>query len=133
MQKKRSQLETKTLPMTRLTGKVIHIAKVGNHPPTSMLPKPATVRRGEYTCRILEMHLQLRDKHLKMIVCIYKFLYQNFMVTVKQKSTIDTHPIKKKQSKHNTKNNHQTTRKDNRKKGRKKDQKTSPKQLTKWQ
>ena len=42
-------------------------------------------------------------------------LYQNFMVTANQKSTIDTHRNRKKQYKCNTKDSHQTTREANRK------------------
>ena len=56
------------------------------------------------------MHLKLRDKKLKTILCIYKLLYQNLMVTANQKSTIDIHTQKKKQSKHNTKDIHQVIR-----------------------
>ena len=37
------------------------------------------------------------------------------MVTANQKSTIDTHTKKKKESKHNTKVSHQTTREQKRK------------------
>ena len=48
--------------MTRLTSKDIDIVKVGNHPHTNMLPKPEITRRGGYKCRILEMHLKLRDE-----------------------------------------------------------------------
>ena len=40
------------------------------------------------------------------------------MVTANQKSTIDTHKNKKKQSKYNTKDSHQTIREE----GKKKDQ-----------
>ena len=56
------------------------------------------------------MHLKLRDKQLKTILCMYKLLYQNLMVTANQKSTIDIHTQKKKQSKHNTKDIHQVIR-----------------------
>ena len=56
------------------------------------------------------MHLKLRDKKLKTILCIYKLLYQNLMVIANQKSTIDIHTQKKKQSKHNTKDIHQVIR-----------------------
>ena len=38
-----------------------HTVKVGNHSYTNMISKPAIVRREEYKCRILEMHLKLRD------------------------------------------------------------------------
>ena len=46
VEKKRPQLETKILQMTRLTSKGTHIVKVGNHPHTNMLPKSEIVRRG---------------------------------------------------------------------------------------
>ena len=45
MEKKRPQLETKILQMTRPTSKVIHTVKVGNHLQTNMLPKPEITRR----------------------------------------------------------------------------------------
>ena len=35
------------------------------------------------------MHLQLRDKQLKTISCLYRLLYQNFRATANQKSTTD--------------------------------------------
>ena len=44
---------------------------------------------------------------------MYILLYQNFMVSANQKSTIDTHTKKEKQSKHNTKDSHQITREEN--------------------
>ena len=84
-----------------------------------MLPKPEIMRRGGYKYRTLEVHLQLRDQQLKTILYIYGILHQNFMVTANQKSTMDTHTNRKKQSKQNTKDSHQTTR-------------TNPKHLTKW-
>ena len=71
MGKKRSQLETKIVQMTRLASKGIHIVRVGNHPHTNMLSKPDIMRRGGYKCRIMEMHLQLRDQQLKKQNCIY--------------------------------------------------------------
>ena len=40
MKKKRSQLEPRKLPMTKLTSKDKHIVKVGNHPYTNMKSKP---------------------------------------------------------------------------------------------
>ena len=55
------------------------------------------------------------------------------MVTVNQKSIIDTHTNKKKKSKHNTKDSHQTTREENKaRREEKRSTKTNPKQLTKW-
>ena len=63
------------------------------------------------------MHLQLRDQQLKTIWYKYRLLYQSFMITANQKSIIDTHTNKNKQSKHSTKDGYQTTRE-----GKKKDQ-----------
>ena len=55
------------------------------------------------------------------------------MVTTNQKSTIDTHTKKKKESKHNTKVSHQITREENKRGSEEKiPTKTNPKQLTKW-
>ena len=57
-------------------------------------------------------------------------LYQNFTVTTKQKSTIDTYTKNKKQSKHNTKDSHQITREENKSgRGKKRPTKTTSKQL----
>ena len=97
--------------MTRLTIKDIYIVKIGNHPSTIMLPKSEIVRRGEYRCRRLEMHLQLRDQQLKTVS--YRLLCQDFRATTNQKSTIDTHRNKKIQLKYSTKDSHQTTRRQN--------------------
>ena len=92
------------------------------------------MRRGEYKCRILGIHLKVRDQQLKTILYIYRLLYQNLIVIANKKSTIDTHTIKKKKSRHNTEYSHQFTREEN-KRGReeKKPTKANPKQLTKWQ
>ena len=57
------------------------------------------------------MHLKLRDQQLKPIMYIYRQLYQNLMVTVKQNT--DIHTNKKKDSKHKIKNSHQITREEN--------------------
>ena len=69
MEKKRPQLETKILQMTRLTSKGIHMVKVGNYPHKNMLPKSEIVRRGGYKCRIPEMHL--KDQQFKTILYMY--------------------------------------------------------------
>ena len=59
------------------------------------------MRGGEYKCRVVKMHLKLRDKqHLKnhinieIDIDIDILLYINLMVTTNQKSVIDTN-IKK--------------------------------------
>ena len=72
------------------------------------------------------MYLQLRDQQFKTILCIYIYiyihtlLYQNFMVTANQKSTINEYADKKKQSKSNTKDVHQTTREENKRRSEEK-------------
>ena len=85
--------------MEKLTDKGKHIVKVGNHVHTNMISKPATVRRGENKCRILEMHLKLKEQQIKTSLFAYRLLYQNFMATANQKSTIDTHTKQKNGSK----------------------------------
>ena len=77
-----------------------------------MPPKSATLRRGEYKCRTVEMHLLLSDQQLKTISYIYRLLYQNFRIMANQKSTTDTQ-TKKNQLKYNTKDSNQTTRGEN--------------------
>ena len=68
--------------MENLTGKGKHTVNVGNHLHTTMISKPAIVRRGEYKCKILEMHLKWKDQQLKTILFIYLFLkYLFFYLT----------------------------------------------------
>ena len=76
--------------MKKLTSKRKHTVKVGNHPHTNMVSKPAIVRRGEHKCRILEMHLKLKEQQLKTIFFIYRLIHQNLTVTTNEKSTKDT-------------------------------------------
>ena len=130
MEKKRPYLETIKLQVGKLTGKGKHTVKVENHPHTNMISKPAIVRKEEYKCRILEIHLKLRDQQFSIILYIYRLLYQNLMGTANKKSNIN----KKKESKHNTKYSHQITREEN-KRGREEKTctKANPKQLNKWQ
>ena len=71
--------------MGKFTGKGNYTVKAGNHPHTNMIPKPVTVRGGEYKCRIFKMHLKLRDQQLKTIMYTYRLLYQNIMVTTNKK------------------------------------------------
>ena len=54
--------------MEKLTGKGKRTLKVGNHLHTNNISKPAIVRRGEQKCRILEMHLKLKDQQLRTIL-----------------------------------------------------------------
>ena len=92
------------------------------------------MRRGMYKCRTLEINLQLRDKQFKTILYIYRLLYQNFRITVNQKSTSDTQTNKKNQLKYNTKDSYQTTRGENKRRmEEKRATKTNPKQLIEWQ
>ena len=76
--------------MTRLTSKGIYTVNILNHPSTIIPPKSEIMRRGEYKCRTLEMNLQLREQQFKAIAYTYRDVYQNFRITEKQKSTIDT-------------------------------------------
>ena len=46
---------------------------------------------------------------------VYRLLYKNLMVTTKQKSIIDMHTKKEKESKHNTKDSYQITREEKKK------------------
>ena len=113
--------------MTRLPSKGTYTVKIQNHPCTIMPPKSEILKRGVYKCRILEMHLQLRDQQLKTILYIYRLLYQNFRITANQKSTIDTKTNKKNCLKYNTKDSHQTTREENKRREEKRAANSSPK------
>ena len=83
MEKKRPQLGTSKLQMEKLIGKGKHTVKVGNNLHTN-ISQPATVRRGEHKCRILEMHY--KTSNLKQS-CLYTdcYRYQIFMATSKPK------------------------------------------------
>ena len=65
--------------MGKLTDKGKHIEKVGNHPHTNMISKLVIMREEEYKCKIFEMHLKLGDQQLKIIMYMYRMLYQNLM------------------------------------------------------
>ena len=56
------------------------------------------------------MHLKSKDQQLKIVLLIYRLLYQNLMISANQKFVIDTHTQKKKESKHNAKVSHQIAR-----------------------
>ena len=71
--------------MEKLTYKGKYTVKVGVHAHTNMKTKPLMVRRGGHKCRVLEMHLKLKDQQIKTIFFIYRLLYQNIMVTANQK------------------------------------------------
>ena len=77
------------------------------------------MRRGEDRCRTLTMQLKLRAKQLKPILYVYRQFYQNLMGTTNQKTMIDTHIKKKKQTKYNTTNSQQYKRTEQKRKGRK--------------
>ena len=88
-------LETKILKNDKAHHKCIYTVKVVNHPHTNMPPKSEIMRWGGHKGRTLETHLKLREQQRKTILYMYRLLYQNFMVTANQKSTIDTHRNKK--------------------------------------
>ena len=94
-----------------------------------MISNTVIVRGGEYKCIVFKMHLKLRDKQLKTIMHIYRLLYKNLMVTTIQKSIVDIHTKKKKESKHNTKDSHKIIREQ--KKGEKKNYKDKSKTINK--
>ena len=119
--------------MTRITSKGICTVKAGNQPHKNILPKPETVRRG-YKCRILEVHLQLRDQKLKNNLA-YTYIdsyVKTSWLTANQKSTIDTHTIR-------TSNPNTTLtivikpQEERAREGKRRPTKTHPKQLIKWQ
>ena len=67
--------------MEKLIHKGKHTVNVGNQPHTNMISKLVIMRKEEYKCRILEMHLKLKDQQLETILFIYRLLYQNLMIT----------------------------------------------------
>ena len=67
------------------------------------------------------MYLKLKHQQPKTIMYIYRLLYQYLMITAKQKSIIDIHTEKKKESKYNTNGSHQITREEKKKGGKKED------------
>ena len=113
--------------MGKLTSKGKHIVKVGHHLHINMISKPAIMRRRD-KYMILEMLLKVKGQQLKSTFFIYRLIYQNLLVTKNQKSIIDTHTTKKKESKHNTKVSHQITRQGN-KRGKKIEKKSFQKQI----
>ena len=99
--------------MKKLTGKDKDNIKVGNHLLTNMISKLASMGREEGRCRILKIHLKIRDLQTEKIL----HTHQNITGSTNQKTILYTHRKKKKQSKHNTKDSKQIIR-DN-KRGRK--------------
>ena len=53
-------------------------------------------KRDEDKCKILEMHLKLKDQQLKTILFICRRLFQNIVGTTNWKSTIDIHTQRKR-------------------------------------
>ena len=58
---------------------------------------------------------------------MYRLLYINLLVATNQKSIIDTHTKKRKESKHNTKDRHQITREESKRKRKKQTNKKTTK------
>ena len=55
--------------------------KIGNYPHTNMIAKPASMRKGEYKSRILEMHLKFRDQQFKIILYkIFKIILHTIFI-----------------------------------------------------
>ena len=59
---------------------------------------------------------------------MYRLLYINLLVATNQKSIIDTHTKKRKESKYNTTDGHHITRKESKRKEQKRTIKTTQKQ-----
>ena len=69
--------------MGMLTGKGKHKAKAGNHPYTNT-SKPENVRRGEYRCKILEIHCKLSNQQLKQSpICIDSYIKTSWELQTK--------------------------------------------------
>ena len=68
------------------------------------------MRKEQYKCKTLKIHLKLRDEQLETILFIYRLLHQNLMGTTK--NNYNRYKQKKKQSKHITKHRHRIIRKE---------------------
>ena len=90
--------------MGKLTGKGKHAVKVENCPYTNMISKPVIMRKAEYKCRTLEMHLKLKDQQLKSIIYIYIYglLYQTSWELQTKDSKIHTEKEKAIQTQHDS-------------------------------
>ena len=76
MEKKRPQLETKIVQMTRLTSKGIHTVKTGNHPHTNMLPKSEIMRQKSVQMQDTGGALAInRPTSKNNLVYIYIYIY----------------------------------------------------------
>ena len=49
-----------------------------------MISKTVIMRGREYKCRVVKMHLKLRDQQLKTSTYLTRLLYKNLTVTTKQ-------------------------------------------------
>ena len=56
-----------------------------------MISKPENMRREEYKCKVLQMHLKLRDQQLKKSSMYIERYIKNLMIATNQKSVIDIH------------------------------------------
>ena len=63
--KEKATSRNKKIMKGKLTGKGKQTLQVGRQ--LSTHKSTAMVRRGEYKCRMLEMHLKLRDQQLKLV------------------------------------------------------------------
>ena len=57
--------------MGRLTGKGKLTGKVGNHPHTNTIPKPAIMRKEQM--QDTGVHLKFKNQELKIITCIFTY------------------------------------------------------------
>ena len=87
-----------------------------------MISTTVIMRGGEYKCRLVKMHLKVRYQQLKINIhiCTYIHTYIYLMITTNQKSIIDIHTKKEKESKYNTKQSSNHKRREQKKKGTKK-------------
>jgi len=90
-----------------------NIVKIENHPHTNMVSKPAILRKGEYKCRRMGTHFNLRDQQFKTILYIY---IDSYIKTSCKPKVSNRYTNLRKQSKQNTKDSHRTTREQKREK-----------------
>ena len=88
-----------------------------------MIVKRVVMRGGEYKCKIVKIHLKLRDQQLKAMMYIYRYRYKYINIdnidiykphgNHKPKICNIYNTKKRRGSRYNTKDSHQITRKDN--------------------
>ena len=89
--------------MENLIDKSKHTVKIGNHPHTNAISKPSNHEwRRTQMWDIWNLFAIKRSATEDNHMYIYGLLYQNLMITTYQKSIIDIHTKKKKESKCNT-------------------------------